>query len=194
MKNNISTPPIPNCEAVKSYAPGTIEREVVIKEYRKTINQIVDIPMWINGKNIKSKKINKISPPHDHQRIVGQYYEGNASHVNTAITSALKAKSKWEDTSWEDRAAIFLKAAELLSGPYRQKMNIATMIGQSKNIFQAEIDAACELIDFLRFNVKFLHEIYSKQPDSSKGIWNKIEYRPLEGFVFAITPRQKSCP
>ena len=188
MKNNISTPPIPNCEPVKSYAPGTIEREVVIKEYRKTINQIVDIPMWINGKNIKSKKINKISPPHDHQRIVGQYYEGNTEHVNTAITSALKAKSSWEDTSWEDRASIFLKAAELLAGPYRQKMNIATMIGQSKNIFQAEIDAACELIDFLRFNVKFLHEIYSKQPDSSKGIWNKIEYRPLEGFVFAITP------
>ena len=188
MKNNISTPPIPSCEPVKSYAPGTIERETVIKEYRKTINQIVDIPMWINGKNIKSKKIKKISPPHDHQRIVGQYYEGNAEHVHIAIKSALKAKSKWEDTSWEDRASIFLKAAELLAGPYRQKMNIATMIGQSKNIFQAEIDAACELIDFLRFNVKFLHEIYSKQPESSKGIWNKIEYRPLEGFVFAITP------
>ena len=188
MKNNISTPPIPSCEPVKSYAPGTIERETVIKEYQKTINQIVDIPMWINGKNIKSKKIKKISPPHDHQRIVGQYYEGNAEHVHIAIKSALKAKSNWEDTSWEDRASIFLKAAELLAGPYRQKMNIATMIGQSKNIFQAEIDAACELIDFLRFNVKFLHEIYSKQPESSKGIWNKIEYRPLEGFVFAITP------
>ncbi len=188
MKNNISRPPIPTCEPVKSYGPGTTEREEAQIEYQNTISKTINIPMWINGKNITTKKIQKISPPHDHKNIVGQYYEGNETHVHSAIEAALKAKKKWEETSWEDRSSIFLKAAELLAGPYRQKMNIATMIGQSKNIFQAEIDAACELIDFLKFNVQFMHEIYQRQPESSKGVWNRMEYRALEGFVYAITP------
>ena len=188
MNNNISKPPFPTCEPVKSYAPNTLERKEIIKEYNKAINKVVDIPMLIHGKNIKSKKIKKISPPHNHKHIVGQYYEGNSKHVHSAIKSALQAKLDWEETSWEYRASIFLKAAELLAGPYRQKINAATMIGQSKNIFQAEIDAACELIDFLKFNVQFLYDIYNQQPNSSKGIWNKMEYRPLEGFIYAITP------
>jgi 1-pyrroline-5-carboxylate dehydrogenase len=188
MENNISKPPIAKCEPVKSYAPGTRERVELMEEYQKGISKITEIPMLINGKNIKSKKIKKISPPHNHQHIVGEYYEGNSEHINNAIKAALNAKSDWEERSWEERASVFLKAAELLAGPYRQKINAATMIGQSKNAFQAEIDAACELIDFLRFNVKFLHEIYCNQPESAQGIWNKIEYRALEGFVFAITP------
>ena len=188
MNNIISKTPIPSCETVKSYGPGTKERKEALLEYEKLMNKVVDIPMWIDGKNVKSKNIKKISPPHNHKQIVGKYYEGDKKHVNSAIESALKRKKKWEEMAWEDRAAIFLKAADLLAGPYRQKMNAATMIGQSKNIFQAEIDAACELIDFLKFNVKFMREIYEGQPESSAGIWNKMEYRPLEGFVFAITP------
>jgi 1-pyrroline-5-carboxylate dehydrogenase len=188
MNNIISTTPIPSCEPVKSYGPGTTERKEALMEYEKLMNKVTDIPMWIDGKNIKSKRTKEISPPHNHKQIVGKYYEGDKKHVNAAIEAALKRKKKWEEMAWEDRAAIFLKAADLLAGPYRQKMNAATMIGQSKNIFQAEIDAACELIDFLKFNVKFMREIYTGQPESSSGIWNKMEYRPLEGFVFAITP------
>ena len=188
MNNIISTTPIPKCEPVKSYGPETTERKEALMEYDKLMNKVTDIPMWIDGKNIKSKRIKKISPPHNHKQIVGKYYEGDKKHINAAIEAALKRKKKWEEMAWEDRASIFLKAADLLAGPYRQKMNAATMIGQSKNIFQAEIDAACELIDFLKFNVKFMREIYTGQPESSSGIWNKMEYRPLEGFVFAITP------
>ena len=188
MNNIISIPPIPSCEPVKSYGPETTERKEALMEYEKLMNKVTDIPMWIDGKNIKSKKIKNISPPHNHKQIVGKYYEGDKKHVNAAIEAALKRKNKWEEMAWEERAAIFLKAADLLAGPYRQKINAATMIGQSKNIFQAEIDAACELIDFLKFNVKFMREIYTGQPDSSAGIWNKMEYRPLEGFIFAITP------
>ena len=188
MKNNISQPPHPSCEPVKSYAPGTAERDGIKLAYKKAINKTINIPMWIDGKNITSKKTNTISPPHNHKHVVGKYYEGNSKHVKSAIKAALKAKKRWEETGWEDRASIFLKAAELLAGPYRDKINVATMIGQSKNIFQAEIDAACELIDFLKFNVQFMYEIYQRQPESSKGIWNRMEYRPLEGFVFAITP------
>src|SRR4030095_1507863 len=116
------------------------------------------------------------------------YHEGDASHVKAAIDAALAAKQAWADLSWEHRAAIFLKAAELLAGPYRRIINAATMLGQSKNAFQAEIDAACEMIDFLRFNVQYMHEIYNQQPISSKGVWNRVEHRPLEGFVFALTP------
>ncbi|MAQ69631.1 MAG: 1-pyrroline-5-carboxylate dehydrogenase [Flavobacteriales bacterium] len=188
MNNIISTTPIPKCEPVKSYGPETTERKEALMEYDKLMNKVTDIPMWIDGKNIKSKRIKNISPPHNHKQIVGKYYEGDKKHINAAIEAALKRKKKWEEMAWEDRASIFLKAADLLAGPYRQKMNAATMIGQSKNIFQAEIDAACELIDFLKFNVKFMREIYTGQPESSSGIWNKMEYRPLEGFVFAITP------
>jgi len=188
MKNNISKTPIPTCEPVKSYKKGSAEREESKILYKKYMSKVMDIPMLINGKRTKSKRIRNIYPPHNHQHVVGKYYEGTSNHVKSAIDSALKAKKNWEETSWEERASIFLKAAELLSGPYRQKINVATMIGQSKNIFQAEIDAACELIDFLKFNVQFMTDIYQNQPESSKGIWNRMEYRPLEGFVFAITP------
>ena len=131
--------------------------------------------MFIDGKNIKTKKVKKISPPHKHKHVVAKYYEGNSIHVKNAINAALKAKENWEEMPWEERAAIFLRAAELLAGPYRQKINAATMIGQSKNIFQAEIDASCELIDLLKFNVQFMTDIYRKQPESSKGIWNRME-------------------
>ena len=188
MNNSIPTIPTPKCEPVKSYKPESAERKDAILEYNKLMNKVVDIPMFINGKNVKSKKTKYIYPPHKHKHIVGKYYEGNTTHVHKAINSALKAKSDWESMDFYSRASIFLKAAELLAGPFRQKINAATMIGQSKNIFQAEIDAACELIDFLNFNVKFASEIYQNQPESSKGIWNKMEYRSLEGFIFAITP------
>ena len=188
MNNNISKLPVVNCEPVKSYAPNTLERKEIQKEYEKCMNKIIDIPMIIGGKNTKSKNLKPITPPHNHKHIIGYYHEGNKVHVHNAIKSALNAKRDWEEMRWEQRARIFLKSAELLAGPYRKKINVATMLGQSKNVFQAEIDAACELIDFLKFNVQFMREIYSKQPDSSKGIWNTMEYRPLEGFVFAITP------
>ena len=188
MNNSIPTIPTPKCEPVKSYKPESAERKDAILEYNKLMNKVVDIPMFINGKNVKSKKTKYIYPPHKHKHIVGKYYEGNTTHVHKAINSALKAKNDWESMDFYSRASIFLKAAELLTGPFRQKINAATMIGQSKNIFQAEIDAACELIDFLNFNVKFASEIYQNQPESSKGIWNKMEYRSLEGFIFAITP------
>ena len=188
MNNSIPQIPIATCEPVKSYKPGSIERHNAELEYQKLMKKVIDIPMFINGKNVKSKKIKSITPPHQHQHVVGQYYEGNTGHVKSAIQAALTAKQKWGEMDFHARASIFLKAATLLAGPYRQKMNVATMIGQSKNIFQAEIDAACELIDFLKFNVQFANEIYQKQPESSTGIWNQMEYRPLEGFVFAITP------
>ena len=188
MNNNISKPPIPKCEPVKSYAPNSIERTELQAQYKKAMNKVIEIPMWINGKHIKSKKKKAIHPPHNHKHIVAHYYEGNSTHVNNAIKAAIKAKSKWETMCWQDRASIFLKAADLLAGPYRQKINAATMIGQSKNAFQAEIDAACEFIDFLKFNVKFMYDIYREQPESSKGVWNRMEYRPLDGFIYAITP------
>ncbi|MBJ04313.1 MAG: 1-pyrroline-5-carboxylate dehydrogenase [Flavobacteriales bacterium] len=188
MKNNISSVPLPNCETVKSYAPNSPERKLVLDQYKKYYNKSIDIPMYIGGKNIKTKKTKNITPPHDHKHIIGKYYCGDKTHVESAINAALKAKIDWEKTPWEERASIFLKAAELLAGPYRQKMNAATMIGQSKNVFQAEIDAACEFIDFLRFNVQYLTDIYKNQPNSSRGIWNRMEYRPLEGFIYAITP------
>ena len=188
MNNCIPIIPAQNCEPVKSYKPGSPERKEAISEYSKLMNKVVDIPMFINGKNVKSNKTKYIYPPHNHKHIVGKYYEGNKNHIMNAIDSALKAKKEWASMDFAARASVFLKAAELLRGPFRQKINAATMIGQSKNIFQAEIDASCELIDFLNFNVKFANEIYQKQPESSKGIWNKMEYRPLEGFIFAITP------
>ena len=188
MNNTILTPPKAICEKVKSYKPGSPEREEVLKEYDEKMKKVVDIPMWINGKNIKSKKVKKIYTPHNRHHLIGRYYQGNLSHIDQAIQAALKTKIKWENMPWEERASIFLRAAELVSGKYRNKINVATMLGQSKNVFQAEIDAACELIDFLKFNVQFMYEIYNKQPESSKGVWNRIEYRPLEGFVFAVTP------
>ncbi|MFM9027499.1 MAG: aldehyde dehydrogenase family protein, partial [Bacteroidota bacterium] len=188
MSNAISQVPAAINEPVLNYASGSPERvalKAMLKEMRSTV---MDIPMYIDGKEIRTGKTCRIAPPHDHQHTVANYHQGDKTHVSLAIDAALKAKAAWSDLSWEHRASIFLKAADLLAGPYRAAINAATMIGQSKNAFQAEIDAACEMIDFLRFNVQFMREIYTQQPVSSKGIWNRIEHRPLEGFVFALTP------
>ena len=180
--------PTPINEPVKSYLPGSSERKEVLNTYKKMIQEKIEIPMYINGKDVKSDETNSVSPPHDHKNIVAKYYLANESHVNQAISTALDAKESWENMSWENRAAIFLRAAELIAGPYRSKINAATMIGQSKTIHQAEIDSACELIDFLRFDVQYITDIYSNQPDSDPDAWNRVEYRPLEGFVYAVTP------
>lgn len=175
-------------EPVKTYAPGSPEREAVKLEYAKMFRSKVDIPMYINGKDVKSKNTKTIAPPHDHKHVVGTYHLAEKKDVEQAIATALEARKSWSQTPWEQRAAIFLKAAELLAGPYRAKINAATMIAQSKTIHQAEIDSACELIDFLRFNVQFMTEIYSEQPKSTSDAWNRVEYRPLEGFTYAVTP------
>ena len=175
-------------EVVKSYIPGSKERDEIQKTYKEMINSFTEVPMYINGKDVKSQNKKQISPPHDHQNIVGEYYIAEPKHIDDAIESALAAKQNWENMSWENRSAIFLKAAELIAGPYRSKINAATMIGQSKTVHQAEIDSACELIDFLRFNVEFVTQIYSNQPESDGDAWNRVEYRALEGFVYAVTP------
>ena len=181
--------PEPVNEPVKSYAPGSPERaelQAMLKEFRA---QQTDVPMYIGSEEVRTGNKKPINPPHDHRHLLGHFHEGDASHVKQAINAALGAKHAWESMEWEQRAAIFLKAADLLAGPYRAKINAATMLGQSKNAFQAEIDAACEFIDFLRFNVKYMVEIYSQQPPvSGNGVWNRVEQRPLEGFVFALTP------
>jgi 1-pyrroline-5-carboxylate dehydrogenase len=175
-------------EPIKSYAPGSPEREAVLKQYKAYYNGTVEVPMYIGKKKVKSGKTKPMSPPHDHKHKVGTYHIANKSHVTEAIDTALRARDEWANLTWEQRAAIFLKAAELIAGPYRAKINASTMIAQSKTIHQAEIDAACEFIDFLRFNVEYMSQIYEEQPDSAEGIWNRVEYRPLEGFVYAITP------
>jgi len=175
-------------EPVKGYAPGSPERAEVLKQYEEFYNQQIDIPMYIGGEEVRTNNKRPLSPPHDHTHQVGEYSLANAEHVDHAISNALESRSKWAAMRWEQRAAIFLKAAELIAGPYRAKINAATMIAQSKTIHQAEIDAACEFIDFLRFNVEFMSQIYAEQPDSAEGIWNRVEYRPLEGFIYAITP------
>lgn len=180
--------PVAVNEPVKSYAPGTPEREEVQKKYRELYNQTVEVPLYINGKAVKTGNTATISPPHDHQHILGTYHKADKAHIQQAIDAALAARKLWAKLPWQNRAAIFLRAADLLAGPYRAKINAATMLAQSKNIFQAEIDSACELIDFLRFNVQFMTEIYAEQPISSPGVWNRTEYRPLEGFVYAVTP------
>jgi len=174
-------------EPVKGYAPGSPEREELLAMYKTMFNSNIDVPMHINGE-VRTGNTKNITPPHDHQHIVGQYHVAEKSHVDTAISTALAAREAWSSVSWMERASIFLKAAELLAGPYRAKMNAATMIAQSKNVHQAEIDAACEMIDFFRFNVQYMTDIFKDQPDSAPGIWNRVEYRPLEGFVYAITP------
>ena len=175
-------------EPVKSYAPGSKEREDLLATYKKMFATTIDVPMHINGKEVRTGNTKKIRPPHDHQHIVGQFHLAEKSHVDEAIATALAARQAWSSASWMERASIFLKAAELLAGPYRNKMNAATMIAQSKNVHQAEIDAACEMIDFFRFNVEYMIDIFKDQPASAPGIWNRVEYRPLEGFVYAITP------
>jgi 1-pyrroline-5-carboxylate dehydrogenase len=180
--------PLPLNEPVLSYAPGTRERELLKKSLKDLKSKKIDVPMYIGSEEVFTEKKIKIRPPHERDFVLGTYNEGDASHVKKAINAALKAKEKWENLSWENRANIFLKAADLISLKYRAEICATTMLGQSKNPYQAEIDAACELIDFLRFNVHFLSEIYSQQPISSSGINNRMEYRPLEGFVLAITP------
>ncbi|MEM8510280.1 MAG: L-glutamate gamma-semialdehyde dehydrogenase [Bacteroidota bacterium] len=175
-------------EPVKSYVPGSPEREAVLMQYKAYFNSTTEVPLYIGSDEIKSGATQTMSPPHDHKHGVGHYHTASKNHVEQAIANCLEARKSWAQLPWEQRAAIFLKAAELIAGPYRAKINAATMIAQSKTIHQAEIDAACELIDFLRFNVAFMSQIYEEQPDSAEGIWNRVEYRPLEGFVYAITP------
>jgi len=175
-------------EPVKSYAPNSPEKANVLSAYKEMWNSKVDVPLYIGSEEIKTGNTKNITAPHDHQHVVGTYHLAEKSHVEKAIANALESRTAWANMAWEQRAAIFLKAAELIAGPYRAKINAATMIGQSKNIHQAEIDSACELIDFLRFNVEFMTQIYADQPKSASDMWNRLEYRPLEGFVYAITP------
>lgn len=175
-------------EPVKSYAPNSPEKISVLKAYQTMWNSKIDVPLHIGSEEIFTGNTRNMSAPHDHQHVVGTYHLAEKSHVEKAIANALESRTKWANMAWEQRAAIFLKAAELIAGPYRAKINAATMIAQSKTIHQAEIDASCELIDFLRFNVEFMTQIYADQPASNSDMWNRVEYRPLEGFVYAVTP------
>ena len=175
-------------EPVKSYSPNSPEKISVLKAYQTMWNSKIDVPLYIGSEEIFTGNTRNMSAPHDHQHVVGTYHLAEKSHVEKAISNALESRTKWASMAWEQRAAIFLKAAELIAGPYRAKINAATMIAQSKTIHQAEIDASCELIDFLRFNVEFMTQIYADQPASNSDMWNRVEYRPLEGFVYAVTP------
>lgn len=189
MSLSISTVPVAVNEPVKSYAPNSHERIELLNTYKHMYQQSpIDVPMYIGGEKIYTSTKRALTPPHEHTKVIGHYNVGDASHVQQAIDAALAAKDAWANLPWEQRASIFLRAADLLAGPFRAKMNAATMLAQSKNVFQAEIDAACELIDFFRFNVQYMTQIYAEQPESLPGMWNRLEYRPLEGFVFALTP------
>ena len=180
-------PPIAN-EPIKTYAPGSAERNELKLKLAELKKGGLDLPMIIDGKEVRTDKLHDIRPPHNHQHLLGHYHQGGKEHVQMAIDAALKAKPAWENMSWQSRAAIFLKAADLMAGPYRQTLNAVTMLGQGKNVYQAEIDAVCELVDFYRFNVRNMYDLYAMQPDSSAGIWNRMVWRPLEGFIFALTP------
>lgn len=188
MPKGIYNIPAVTNEPIFSYAPGSPERAELQATIKKMRSEEIDVPMYIGGEEVRTGKLFTMTPPHDHQHVLGHYHLGEKKHIQMAIDAALAAKPAWEALGWEHRASIFLKAAELISGPYRQKLNAATMLGQSKNAFRAEIDSACEIADFLRFNVQYMTDIYKQQPVSSKGIWNRVEQRPLEGFVFALTP------
>jgi len=187
LKGFFNTPKAVN-EPVKSYAPNSPEKEAVLSAYKKMWNETIEVPLYIGKEEIRTGNTRNMTAPHDHQHMVGTYHLAEKQHIELAIANALESKTKWANMAWEQRAAIFLKAAELIAGPYRARINAATMIAQSKTIFQAEIDASCELIDFLRFNVEFMTQIYAEQPKSNSDMWNRVEYRPLEGFVYAITP------
>lgn len=181
--------PAPVNEPVLTYAPGSRERSLLKQAISAAYSEQADIPMYIGGKEVRTGDKVEIRPPHNLQHVIGWYHRGGKSHVTDAINAAMAAKNAWEAMAWEQRAAIFLKAADLIAGPYRYRINAATMLGQSKNAYQAEIDSACELVDFLRFNVKYMTDIYAQQPPiSPRGTWNRVEQRPLEGFVFALTP------
>ena len=189
MSDGLYTVPTPVNEPVLNYAPGSPEREALLAAYNEMYHaEPIDVPMYIGADQVRTQDKRPMSPPHEHGKVLGHYNYGDASHVERAIDAALHAREAWATTPWEHRVAIFLKAADLLAGPYRAKINAATMLAQSKSAYQAEIDAACELIDFLRFNAHYVQEIHKVQPSSAPGIWNRLEYRPLEGFVFAITP------
>ena len=188
MSKGVFNVPVATNEPVKSYEPGSAEREELLSTYQAMYNSTTDVPLYIGGETIHtSEKINMV-PPHDHQHVLGQYSMATAEHVNMAIDAALEAREDWAAMPWHQRVAIFLKAADLLAGPFRAKINAATMLAQSKNVFQAEIDAACELIDFFKFNAEYVTQLYGEQPKSAPGMWNRLEHRPLEGFVLAITP------
>lgn len=188
MSNGFYQVPEATNEPIFDYAPGTPEREALLASYREQYNGNIDVPMFIGGKEVRTGDLQPMTPPHEHAHVLGHYHRGTAKHVEEAVQAALDARAAWGSMPWEHRAAIFLKAADLVSNKYRYKINAATMLAQGKNCFQAEIDAVCEFADFLRFNVEYMTQIYSEQPESSPGVWNRLEYRPLEGFVFAITP------
>jgi 1-pyrroline-5-carboxylate dehydrogenase len=188
MSNAFYSVPVAINEPVKSYAPGSIERETLLNEYSRMYNGHVDVPMYIGDEQVFTDNKKKLSPPHDHAHAIGTSNYGTEKEVRQAIDAAMEARKKWANMSWEHRASIFLKAADLLAGPFRAKLNAATMLAQSKNVMQAEIDAACELIDFFRFNVQYMSQLYKEQPESLPGMWNRLEHRPLEGFIFALTP------
>lgn len=180
--------PTPHNEPVKTYAPGTPERKELQEKLKEMRSEVRDIPMYIGDKEVRGGQKIELRPPHDRNHLLGHFYKSDKAHVTQAIEAALAAHEQWQSLTWEHRASIFLKAADLIAGPYRAELNAATMLGQSKNAYQAEIDSACEIIDFLRFNVKYMTEIYAIQPDSNPGMWNRLEWRPLEGFVYALTP------
>jgi 1-pyrroline-5-carboxylate dehydrogenase len=189
MSNAFFRVPVPVNEPVKSYAPGSPERTQLQAAYAALRQQPpIEIPLYIGKERIFTQEKRQLTSPQEHKHVLANYCYGDASHAEAAIDAALEARKQWSKTPWQDRVAIFLKAADLLAGPWRMRMNAATMLGQGKNVFQAEIDAACEFIDFLRYNAYYLQQIYTEQPGNQPGIWNRLEYRPLEGFVFAITP------
>lgn len=189
MPNAFFQVPYPENEPVLGYGPGSPEREAQLAEYDRMLNQEpVAVPMLIGGQKVFTEDKRPLTPPHDHQRVIGHAHFGTSEHVKQAIDAALEARAAWSALDWEQRASIFLGAAEMLAGPWRTRINASTMLAQGKNLHQAEIDAACEFIDFLRFNCHFAQEIYAQQPESAPGLWNRLEYRALEGFVFAITP------
>ncbi len=180
--------PKPVNEPIKGYAPNSPEKNALLVAYKSMWNSKIDVPLYIGSEEIRTGNTKNMTAPHDHQHVVGTYHLAEKKHIEQAIANALESRTAWANMAWEQRAAIFLKAAELIAGPYRARINATTMIAQSKNAHQAEIDAACELIDFLRFNVGFMTQIYADQPQSTSDMWNRLEYRPLEGFVYAITP------
>ena len=188
MQNSFPRSPKAINEPVRPYHPGSDDLKAVLKTYKDLYHQNTEVPLTINGEKIRTGNTAEMRPPHDHQHVLGSYHLAEKKEVEKAIASALSARDAWSKLSFQHRATIFLRAADLLAGPYRTKINASTMLAQSKTIHQAEIDAACEFIDFLRFNVQFAEEIYNEQPYSGDGVWNRLSYRPLEGFIYAISP------